>query len=47
MTVKVTFRAGQIGGTMIDHFDMDLTTFIEKAPSFGIDYESIIKIEVV
>jgi len=47
MTIKVTFRAGQIGGTMIDHFDMDLTEFINEAPKMGIDFESILKIEVI
>jgi hypothetical protein len=47
MTVKVTFTVNGLGDTMVDNFDMTLTEFINNYPDFGIDLESIIKIEVI
>jgi hypothetical protein len=49
MTLTVIFKAGKCpcGGNLVDFFEMSLSEFIRTAPDRGIDFEDIIKIEVV
>jgi hypothetical protein len=47
MTLKVTFVINDLGGTMLDYFDMDLSEFTNRSAELGIDLDTIKKIEVV
>jgi hypothetical protein len=47
MTVKVTFKIGNVGGIMVDTFNMSLRDFFAYAILAKVDVDSIVKIDVV